>query len=343
MSNQPEVNARRVRVRREVWAEARALVGRCVVSGSQRRLLETVLDGLAPVVEQESPLLFMEVPLAVHSAAGGGGIAAVRIAAACSLVFLGADVLDDLADGDVRPGWEGFSPGELTLGAATLLSALAPLALADLGLSAGTAAALHRTLSLGLLRMAAGQQDDLRSTVSAGEITPETIEAAVVGKSGQEFAMFCSLAAQAAGASAEAAGHYAAMGMAIGTGGQIASDCFELLEDPAARDLRRGALTLPLALHLDRLSGEKRPAFRALLERARADEEARNTVRQEIRTGGALRIAVFAVETHRQRALRELTAANPAAEGRRALLNLIDELSFFDASRERSKQEAGPG
>lgn len=338
MTCDSESSRLRVGRRREVLAEARALVSRGAGSAAQRRLLEVALDGLAPVVEQDGPLLFMEVPLAVHAAAGGGGAPAVRLAAVCSLVFLGADVLDDLADGDLRPGWEAFSPGELTLGAATLLSALAPLAVAELGLPPVTTAALHRTLALGLLRMAAGQHEDLRSTAFPVEVTPDSIEAAVAGKSGEEFAMFCSLAAQAAGASPEVASHYAAMGKAIGTGGQIASDCFELLEDPAARDLRRGALTLPLALHLERLAGEQRTAFRELLERARKEETARESVRREIRAGGALRMTVFAVETHRQRALRELAAANPVGEGRAALHNLIDELSFFGGFSSQSEE-----
>lgn len=312
-----------------VIAELTRFIRRHAASPSQRRLLEICFLRLRRDCCQDEPLLFMELPLAVHAAAGGSADSAIRIAAACSLVFIGADVLDDLADGDSRPEWAGSSAGEITLAAATYLSSLAPMAIAELELPCQTKADLHITLASGLLHMASGQHDDLNTTSCIESITPKFIEQAVIGKSGQEFKMFCALAAQAAGASSEASDHYGTMGLAIGVGGQLASDCFELLEDPEARDLRHGTWTLPLAMHRSRLSEGERPAFEQLVDRARSNEDARTVLRDNIRNSGALRMTVFTVETYRQQALRELDAARPAAEARTAIHNLINTLSFF--------------
>lgn len=315
--------------RDEVFEQIRSFLGKQASTSCQQRLFEIALAALRRTWAEGPPLLFIEVPMAVHIAAGGDRRRATSIAAACALVFLGADILDDLADGESRPEWERSTTGEVTLAAATCLSALAPLALSEIKLPARTVAKLHRTLTHGLLRMAAGQYDDLHSTAQQSETSPEAVEDAVAGKSGEEFAMFCALAAVAAGANARVTRHYAAMGKAIGTGGQIASDCYELFEDPEARDLRQGTLTLPLALHISRLSGAEKAEFRKRLVRARTSATSRERIRKLVRSSGALRMAVFTVETYRQRALRELDCAKPIQEGRDRLHNLIDSISFF--------------
>lgn len=321
--------------RQAVIDELTAFIERHAESPPQLQLLKGFLDRLKRDCNQSDPLLFMELPLSVHIAAGGSQRSAYRVAAACSLAFMGADVLDDLADGDIRPEWNGLAPGEITLAAATCLSALAPLAIAELGLPSQISAALHKTLAAGLLQMAAGQHDDLHTTGRTGGINPESIEKALKGKSGQEFAMFCSLASQAAGASEQSVGHYYSMGLAIGVAGQLASDCYELLEDPEARDLHHGTWTLPLAIHYSRLSAGEKSAFEKLLEQARNNESARSLVREAIRTSGALRITIFKVETYRQQALRALDAAMPLREGRIASRALIDSITFFELSPNR--------
>lgn len=313
----------------EVLEAARSLVARYAVHASQRELLDSAFAGLDALKGQHGPVFFIELPLLVHAAVAGTDRPPISLAAATTLVFLGADALDDVADGDWHEAWGSRSAAEITLGAATLLSAIAPLAIEGLGAPAERTARMHAILARGLLQMAAGQYADLTGAAARGLGVADRVEVSVAGKSGAEMAMFAALGAELAGASAAVVERYAAMGSAIGTGGQFASDCHELFADREARDLARGAATLPLALHLERLDGAKRRAFLELLERARSDESARVQVRREVRASGALRHCLFIVEVYRHRARRELAAARPHPTAADALCTLIDGISSF--------------
>ena len=312
----------------EVFAEVGAFVLGRAAAGRQRQLLATALAGLDQHAAGTEALFFVDLPLLVHGAIRGDERPAIPLAVATTLLFLGADILDDLADGDRPAHWHGCSPAEINLAGATLLCALTPLAIGHLRAPADCVLAMQETLASGLLRMGAGQQSDLAG-IGGGHVRADEIEAAVAGKSGEELAIFATLAAQLAGAPAGVVEHYAAMGRAVGTGAQLASDCYELFTDPASRDLAHGTPTLPTALRLERLRGGARAAFADLLDRARTAEAAREEVRRQLRAGGELRQCAFIVEIHRQRALRQLALAvplEPAASGLRAL---IDRISFF--------------
>ncbi len=82
-------------------------------------------------------------------------------------------------------------------------------------------------------------------------------------------------------------------------------------------------------MRLDLIAGIPRAEFLATLTQARTDESARQTIRATLRTGGELRRCAFAVEVHRQRALRLLAAANPREPMAAGLRGIIDEISFF--------------
>ena len=318
----------KVSVVEEVFAEVRSLVRRHAADEGQRHLLETALMGLEPHACRSEPVFFVELPLLVYGAIRGDARPAVPLAAAATLLFLGADIFDDLADGDRPVHWDGRSHAEITLAAANVLCALTPLALDALPAPPERKVAMQATLATGLLRMSAGQHSDVtvrqRNQTSAADI-----EAAVAGKSGEELAIFAALAAQFAAASGEQVEHYAAMGRALGTGAQLASDCYELFTDPESRDLVHGTPTLPIALHRERLGGAEREAFEALLVRARTDEAARGEIRRQLIAGGGLRMCAFIVETCRQGALRSLAFANPREPGAGALRELIGSISFF--------------
>jgi hypothetical protein len=246
----------------------------------QRRLLDTALEGLrrhiAESRAEDTPIPSIDYPFAICAAAQASDHPAsvTALAGACSLVFLGLDILDDVADGDRPPHWGDCSPAEISLAGATVLSTLPSLALARLVIPAELRAAMQQTLSCGLLRMSAGQHADLAMT-DALIVNPERVEASVVGKSGEQVATYCALAAQLAGLSEPQAADYAAMGRHLGTAGQLLSDCHELLCDPEMRDLAHGARTLPVVLFLARLGEVEREAFLTLLDRARHDNAAR--------------------------------------------------------------------
>lgn len=295
----------------------------------QRRLLETALLGLrAQAGEPDMPLPFVRLPLLVYAGLRGEEGPAVPLAAATALLFLGIDIFDDLADGDLPSHWNGTPAPEINLAAATLLCALPQLAIAGLDAPAARLAAMHRTLAEGLLRMSAGQERDL-AMAGSDDVTPEEVEASVAAKSGEELAIFASLAAQFAGAQPEVMNMYAQLGRALGTGGQLASDCYDLFTAPHSRDLASGTRTLPIAMHLRRQVGEDRTSFLRLLEQARKDALAQEAVRHRLRAAGEIRRCAFLVEVYCQRALRALKQADPLEPAATSLKALIDVVSFF--------------
>jgi geranylgeranyl pyrophosphate synthase len=233
------------------------------------------------------------------------------LAAACSLVFLGLDILDDVADGDRPPHWGDHGPAAMNLAGATILSTLPPLIVAGLDAPAERRAAMQVELASGLLRMSAGQQIDLVLTGSTAADAAR-VEASVVGKSGEQIATYCVLAAQLVGLSQQQTEDCAEMGRCFGTTGQLLSDCHELLCDPEMRDLAHGARTLPIVLFLSRLDGNERQRFLTLLDRARFDEAARHQARQQILDSGAVRRVLVKAEIYRNRARRAAIRATGA-------------------------------
>ena len=179
----------------------------------------------------------IHLPLLVHGALSGDDAPAVPLAGATALVFLGADICDDLADGDMPAHWANHRPSAISLAATTLLAALPQRAIARLDAPPTTRDAMQAALAAGLLRMSAGQQDDLAMAGSANP-DPQAVETSVAGKSGAEMETFAALAALLAGATPAVVASCAALGRAIGTGGQIASDCHDLFT--ATREQRSG-------------------------------------------------------------------------------------------------------
>jgi geranylgeranyl pyrophosphate synthase len=328
----------------EVLSHAEAFALESAVSSRQRALLQTALDGLRaqvkawnPVGEDEERVAlppFVYVPLAVFAAIRGEAESAVPLAAAASLLFLGIDIFDDVADGDCAARWPNTSAAEMNLCAATLLSSLPQQIISDLEAPPETINRMQRTLAVGLLRMSAGQQGDLARMGSCA-LSVDEIIASVVAKSGEEVAMFARMAAELAGASESLADIYAEFGRCLGTAGQLSSDCYELFADAEGRDFRHGARTLPVALHLERLPEQERAQFLDLLERAREDERAREVVRETLHAGAVLRRCAFIVETYCQRALRAVEEARAKEPGRSDLLALVESITFFPKGEKR--------
>ena len=292
-------------------------------NAAQRGLLATALATLertvAGIRAAGSIVPFIDLPWSVLAAeTGADAAAAPELAGACSLVFLALDIFDDLADGDWREEWSGHRPAEMTLVAATLLSALPSLIIGQLDAPDATRIGMQARLSTALLRMSAGQQADLAS-VDAAEIAPEAVEAAVRGKSGEQHALYCALAALLAGAEPDRVTAYAEMGLALGTAGQLGSDCHELLCDPAMRDLANGTRTMPVALHLRRLDDNGHDAFLKILDEARHSDAARREVRSIIKDSGAVRRVLVLAAVHVERARSAAVRACPDPARRKAL------------------------
>ena len=329
------------RGRVDVLAGAAGLIQRHAGTAHQCRLLMTALRGLQDPALDDPPLQLacVHLPLLVYASLRGDAAPAIPLAVVTALLHLGIDVFDDLADGDLPAHWAGHRPAEIHLAAATLFAALPQLALADLDAAPACRVAMQRALAGSLLRMSAGQQRDL-ALAGAATAGPDDIAASVDDKSGEELALFAALAAQLAGAPAALVRTYAALGHALGTGRQFAEDCYDLFTAPHSRDLASGARTLPIALYLERQTGEERARFLALLADARRDAAAQEAVRRCLRAAGVLRHCAVIVEVYCQRARRLLEEAAAGEPGRGGLQGMVDVVSFFPRRPPAVREEA---
>jgi len=306
------------------------LIAEIAVSPAQRALLETAFVGLDRNAREAAAagggIPSIELPLAVYAAVTGEEDAAVPLAAACALVFLGLDLFDDLADGDRQAHWAGHSAAEINLAAATVLCVLPPLILARLDIAPARRLRMQQILAEGLLRISAGQQVDLALT-GAQEPTVAEVEAAIIGKSGEQSATYCALAAEMAGATPQALALYTELGREISTARQFVSDCHDVLIDPECRDLAHGTRSMPIVAHINRLTGAERLRFLDLLDQARTDRRAQEAVRRELRATAEIRRVMFAAQLRLVRAraiVRRIGASEP---GKARLLQFIAFLS----------------
>ena len=99
------------------------------ISPEQRRLLGTALAGLRSQIGEHPFLPFIHLPLLVYAGLRGDDKPARPLAVVTCLLFLGFDILDDLADGDLAGRWDGYRPAEIKFVATGLLSTISLLAL----------------------------------------------------------------------------------------------------------------------------------------------------------------------------------------------------------------------
>jgi geranylgeranyl pyrophosphate synthase len=326
---------------RDVLDRAEEFALRHAATAEQRRLLSAALGGRRAALGRQFALAddldCVSIPRWVYAAIQPDDRAVLPLTVACYLLWTGIDLLDDAMDGDTPPGWREFRPAEITLAGMTLVSALAPLAVAALDAPPATVVAMQRTLAGGLLAMSAGQQDDVAMAGGSGA-TAAAVVASVMAKSGASLAMLATMAAQFAGAAAETAASYGEMGRALGTARQLQSDCHDLFVAAHSKDLASGTRTLPIALRLQGLAGDEREQFLALLDRARTEEAARETVRTQLMDAGALWRCSYVIEVHCEQARRALALARPHPTADHALRRRIDATSIFGSGSQRQKE-----
>ena len=314
----------------EVLAAASRFVQRSAATAVQRQLFETALRGLDIWAENRHWTFFIHLPLLVHGAIQGGDRPAVPLATAMTLLYVGMDILDDLADGDEREHWRGYRPAEINLAAVTFLATLTPLAMLELDAPPERLCRLQRTLARMELRMSAGQQADIVQA-GTGTVTGSAVTAAAAGKTGTQCALFARLGAELAGAPPTLADTYAEMAHTYGMALQVVEDYVTLFHGERSRDLASGIRTYPIARHLERLTGQERQHFLDLLDHARTDVVAQEQVRRELIDAGIPRLCAVITEVHCQRARRALAAAGPMEPAGSALRALIDAKSWFSS------------
>jgi geranylgeranyl pyrophosphate synthase len=275
---------------------------------------------------EQIELACVDLPMGVHAAVAGTEEAAVPLAAACTAIYLGADLLDDLADRDLEPEWADSDPGSATLAGAALLSAIPQLAIAQLPVDASQRVAIAEVLAETLLAMAVGQHGDL-SQGGAG-VTLAQARAVAEGKAGAEFAGFAAVGALLAGANATEVGYYRQFGAALGTACQIASDLAELWQEDNSADVANGTHTLPLVHAMTRGTSDDAALLLELLG-SRGTAETAATLRALLLRVGSVAYTTLVVQQYCVQARNALGAVDAHAGPRAQLQAMVDRASLL--------------
>jgi geranylgeranyl pyrophosphate synthase len=219
---------------------------------------------------QNRKLRLARLPVTCHEGAGGRPQQAEELASAWVLLYLAANIMDSVQDGDPpQHWWVEHGPG-MALNTATGLYFSASLLLSrmqahpQLGESARyVAEEFYRRF----LVMCSGQHADLIATRPSLEQFWRLAEA----KSGAFFAMACWGGARLAGAGGGRLQAYENLGNHLGVLVQIADELAEVL--PASPDGAHGQLkglgrSLPALFALEVLPAEERGSLLALLDAA---------------------------------------------------------------------------
>ncbi|MGH7727582.1 MAG: polyprenyl synthetase family protein [Vulcanimicrobiaceae bacterium] len=303
-----ELGLRSIRLPRHAELFSRAFATSCVDPGSQELELRISL----------APLAF--------SATTGSADSRHDLAALTLVLWTAVDLLDDVADGDLGAEWAEYDANELVVMASSLLAGTSHLVVASLHAPPPVAARLHERIARGLCTMADGQIADIAHT-GRNDVSADAIVASIAGKTGAECAMFAGLGAILAEAPAERVEHFERFGLEFGIASQLLSDVADACSLEGGRDLANRTRTLPLAWHLDSLSGAARVAFFEALDAAPADDRVASGVREALLASPALRRCVLQIMVHIERARSALALAGPTGPAASVLTDFLDGLN----------------
>ncbi len=323
----------------KVFAFLDGLIGTFPVPPGHRELLRVHLSTGRDEAKTYPELPAIQLPFLVHAAITGDERPALPVAGACTLLYLGADLFDNLIDDELPPIWQARDPSEASLAATTLLAALPQLSIARLR-EQGTPAAklweLARTFAETLLTMSAGEHEDLLST-DQENVEAKTCRVMAERKSGSEYALFARAGAMLATEDPVVIEKYSAFGLCLGTARQVCTDVWDIWKGENSSDLLNGKRTLPIVHAMYTLRGESRERLRDLLEAAREGAERHGELRRLLLSAGSVDYTDLIVGLYRRRASRYLAAASPrepAGEALRSLLRGV-ELLGVDGDADR--------
>src|SRR5215218_4046152 len=203
-----------------VFASIEELIGALPVPRSHRELLRVHVGVGREQAEVYPELPAIQLPLLVHAAITGDERPALPLASACTLLYLGADLFDNVADRELAEHWRTHDPTEANLAAATLLATLPQLSVAQLqerGVPPARLWALAHLFAETLLTMSAGQHEDLLFSQTDVDVTLKDCRGMIERKSGSEFALFAKAGAVLASADPCVTESYGAFGLCLGT------------------------------------------------------------------------------------------------------------------------------
>jgi geranylgeranyl diphosphate synthase, type I len=301
------------------------------VRPGHRQLLQTHLRVGKERAEVWPEMSSIQLPLLVHAAITGDERAALPVAGACTLLYLGADLFDSILDHELPPSWQARDPSAASLAATTLLGALPQLSIARLQERGTPPARLWRLAYLFAdygLTMGAGQYEDLLFP-TLEKVSVEDSRAMAEHKSGAEYALFAAAGATLATGDRSTIEAYAAFGSCFGIALQLMNDAKDIWGDERGQDLLNGKRTLPVVHALSTLPGERRQRLQQLLAAARGSTEHHDGVRELLAEAGSLRYTALIVWLYQQQARSHLASASPREPAARELYILLDQASIL--------------
>ena len=323
----------------QVFAFIEELISALPVPPNHRDLLQlhVSVGREQALVHSEFPAI--QLPLLVHAAITGDEGPALPVAGACTLLYLGADLFDNVLDHELPPSWHARDPVEANLAAATLLVAVPQLALARLrerGTQPARLWTLAHLFAEVLLTMSAGEHEDLLFT-DREDVTTEMCTTMAERKSGSEFSLFTKAGAILATEDPLVIEEYAAFGLCLGTAAQICTDVRDIWKRENGMDLLNGKRTLPIVHALHTLRGESRQRLQELLRAVQEGDERHEEVRTLLLAAGSVHYTALLLEIYRQRASQHLAAASPREPAGQALRILLDRTSLLPAGDDASR------
>ena len=271
-------------------------------SPSHRFLMRRHLSVTRAQAENQ-PLPAIVIPLFVCESLTGTSPAATQLAGACLMVYMGADLFDNVVDDELEDPWKDDASRAM-LAAATFLSVMPHHVLDGIEMDSDSRCRIEQAMSEGLLKMSAGQYDDMRL---AGEASVSLRECRAISenKAGSQFGFYAEAAAILAQASGQEVRDWHEFGRCLGTAVQISSDVLDLLSEGPSRDLTNGKKTLPIVHALSK-AGSDKSRLGAALAQARDDPKEHESIKHTLIRAGSFRYAALVVEVYRQGAERLL-------------------------------------
>jgi geranylgeranyl pyrophosphate synthase len=312
------------------------LISALPLRSSHRELLQIHLRLGKERAEAWPEMSSVQLPLLVHAAITGDDRPALPVAGACTLIYLGADLLDSVLDDELPSCWHTRDSSEAILAATTLLGALPQLSIARLEEQGTPPARIwllsHLFADTGL-EMSAGQYEDLLFP-GLENVSLEDSRAMAERKSGSEYALFARAGAVLATDDPSTVEAYAAFSSCFGTTKQLINDAQDIWADNCSQDLLNGKRTLPIVHALSTLRGEQRERLQKLLAAARESTEHHSEVRALLARAESLRYTALIVWLYQQRARSHLAAACPQGAAGRELHMLLAQASLLPQPRE---------
>lgn len=253
----------------------RGIIDAEITDPNYKRLIDLAIEeGSKKIYAKSKEFNFfqsIDYPLFVYEAFGGLKEQAIPLAAACTLLHMSADMLDDIADNDLPEAWDNINKSKISLIAVDLFGFVAQRAI---GMLRGVAndyqlLQLSMLFSNGLHKMSVGQLYDMELSLSNYPKAEFVIDDIIRRKTGGQHEVFAVAGAILAGVDEEKVAFISKYGENIGIAGQLINDFQDIWQKEISPDLMTAKATVPILLAYTELKDKNE--FLMLLEGLKLD------------------------------------------------------------------------